>query len=641
MSDRRLTLRSLDGRRLALILLLIAAITRFGNLYFQSDSPLFQAPVSDEFEHFRAASTLAGGDWLGRTIGPYHRPQLFAYATAVLFHIFGTSFLVTHLFICLVDTFAVLAWFAVARRAFPRTPAFLGALFIALYWTFVHFSGTGYMESFAMALNALFLLYLSIHASRAVRKARQASAPSPWPPLIAAGILGGLSILTRPTVLLLMPPIGLLLWWLHARARWFRPVIVPTIILAAVVTITISPNAIRHWVMFHIWAPLGTGSELNFHMSNNRDGWGWEVSSPGIEFKVYQNVPIIEGGVAPRVADIRAFWAERNRAYLREEPLRFIGNLGHKFLVVLNAHEVHCTNDFEYTRDRSPILRWLPGFGLLGILGIGGLLISLPLFRSLIHPRQIVNLNTAQSWTRLLLSTWVIVYLVGVALYLAISRHRLPALPPLMLLGGWMLWSLYSHLWRKRLAPALIAALVAGVIATRLPVIPASMAGLERWWTQVNLGVALMALQRPDEAVTELQRGVLVLPNKLESWRQLALAHAAAGNPGLAVLAQVHLLELFRAQYPAYYMIEAEILEELVRMKLAAGDPAGAVETASELVRLVPDAAKAHVTLARALQANGQEHEASWEARQALLVEPGNREAAALLSELGGAIRLE
>ena len=47
---------------------------------------------------------------------------------------------------------------------------------------------------------------------------------------------------------------------------------------------------------FDMWAPLGTGSELSFNMSNNNEGRGWLENSPGIEFIVFQQVPMIEEG---------------------------------------------------------------------------------------------------------------------------------------------------------------------------------------------------------------------------------------------------------------------------------------------------------------------------------------------------------
>jgi 4-amino-4-deoxy-L-arabinose transferase-like glycosyltransferase len=622
--------------QLATGLVLLAALLRLGNMAYQADSPIFLTAVSDEFEHYSLASTLASGDWLGRTVGPFHRPQLFAYACAMLFKLFGTSYMVTHALVVVSDLIAIPAWFALARRAFPRVPAVIGTLFIVMHWPFVHFSGTGYMESFAMALNAVFLLLLSIHAQGVMRHPRRPLFPRHGLPLLGAGILGGLSILTRPTVLLLMPVIGFMLLWLHARAgrRLDARAFVPPVAFVLAVALTISPNAIRHYAMFGLWAPLGTGSELNFHMSNNRDGWGWEYSSPGIEFQIYQNLPIVEGGVARSVPDVRAFWAARNAAYLREEPGRCARGIALKLLQVLGAREVHCTNDFVYTRSRSPILRFLPGLGVFGPFGLVGLGI---LVGSLFAGGRALagGLSASRHWTRTLLAAWVIVYLAGAALFLAISRHRLPALPPLLLMGGWALC-----LVARRVAadPGRLlrwgALLLLCVAVTRLPVIPGWYGDHERWWTQVNLGVALMKLDRPAEAVEELEKGIAIMPDKLEGWRQLALAQRATGAFAEAAGSQAELLRLLRLQYPAYDMIEAEVLDQLVVLQGGAGEFDQAEVSARQLVALVPDSPRSNCLLARVLISNGKPAEARRALQAALRADAAYPAALELMAEL-------
>src|SRR5690606_16758271 len=198
--------RHIKTREATFIIVIIGAALRIVNILFQSDSSLYLSPTTDDFEHLNLASTLASGDWLGKSVGPYHRPQLFAYVNALLFALFGRiDFLITHIVNLVCDIAAIAVWGAVARRCFPRPAALLGMLFIALYWPFVHFSGTCYMESFAMFLNALFFLALTTYFQRTVRR------KSAWSFLIAAGILAGLGILTRPTSLIVMPAVAFIL----------------------------------------------------------------------------------------------------------------------------------------------------------------------------------------------------------------------------------------------------------------------------------------------------------------------------------------------------------------------------------------------------------------------------------------------
>ncbi|MEO8376389.1 MAG: glycosyltransferase family 39 protein, partial [Candidatus Sumerlaeota bacterium] len=607
--------RRLKPLFLMLLVTGLAAALRLGNLFYQLDSPIFQAPVSDEFEHFALAAKLAAGDWLGTSIGPYHRPQLFAYVCAFFFKIFGTRFAVTHALTMASDIIAIPIWFAVARRAFPRRPAMAGAACIALHWTLVYFSATGYMESFAMLLNAALLLSVANYAINRARGRRQ------WAWLVTSGFFAGLSILTRPTVILLVPVIGVLIIALdRMRAKKFSAHgIIAAVVFGVITALTMSPNAIRHWAMFHMWAPLGTGSELNFHMSNNRDGWGWERSSPGIEFDVYQMMPVVEGKLTQlSIPTVRNFWKERNATYLREEPGRYVKNLFTKLLQVFNAREIYCTNDFMYAKSRSPILQELPDlsvFAPLALMGVATFTINLvPRFRRDLAASQI---NQVQLWTTVLLIAWILTYLIGVALFLPIARHRLPAIPPLLLLSGLGISEFFSRLMKGKKVGVLIAAGVAGIILSQLPVVPDWLDKHERWWTQVNLGVALKKLDRPAEAVKELKRGTQIMPEKLETWRQLAIAYEATGDHARAAGSQKQLLILFKKQYPEYYMIEGQVLEDLARYQSLASQHDAAIATARELVALVPDSADAHKTLGTALGVAGNAEESEAELKRA------------------------
>ncbi len=635
----------IKGKRAPLILMFTALFVRLLHAWFMSDSPLFLSPTSDAGEHFTLASTLAGGDWLGASVGPYHRPQLFAYVLAFLFKIFGTSFLLVHLFLILVDSIGILAWYILARRCFPRTPAFIGCLFIAIHWTLVHFSTSGYMETFAIAVNGVMLSALSIHSTRLTEQSRRRQTRSPWTPLIVAGIFGGLGALTRPTILFVMPGLGFALLWLHWRAygRSLKACAGPALFVA-LVTITFSPSAIRDWTMFGTWAPLGAGSELNFHMGNAVDGWGWDVSSPGIEFRIYQNFPVVEGGGAPSadkqetLEAHRQFWTSRNSAYIHEHFGQFIGGYFRKLAQLYNSYEIHCTQAFQYSQQKSPVLRILPGLTLFMPLGVAGLLMLVFLIQWSIRERIIPDdLSFPQYWNRIMLLLWIIPYLLGVALYLSIARHRLPVIPPLLLFAGWSIWTGYRSYTMKhwKLFTMWAALLIMGLGVSSLSVIDREYLGKhERWWTQVNLGAALVALNRPDEAITELQKAADIYPEKMETWRQLSLAESVVGDYNAAVDAQKQLLMRQRMQYPDYYMIEAEIFDRLASLQFKAGKVDDAEQTARKLAKLVPDSPTALLPLALILESNGKKEEALGVYRQIAEVDPGFANASEKIREM-------
>ncbi|GAB4317852.1 MAG: hypothetical protein Kow0059_10970 [Candidatus Sumerlaeia bacterium] len=648
--------------RWPLLLFLLALLIRAGNMAFTAHSPVFWAPTSDEAEHWTLAQHLAGGDWLGRQWGPYHRPQLFAYALAVLIALFGVHFWIVHAFVGLCDSVAVVVWHAAARRAMGRGAAATAGVMLALYWPFVHFAGTGYMESFAMLLNAAMVFSLLEYARRVAwrrrRGARRMQADEhaavgsagvgpfdspPGPLLAAAGVLAGLSLMTRPQILILLPAIAALIVRLHAAAggakrMWGRGLAAAAVflILAAAAP---ALNAARHWALFGLWAPLGTGSELNFAMSNNADGWSWMTASPGVQYRAFQQIPFVEAGVPPDYQPTREYWARRNRDYLTRHLFDFLKGYAHKLLIVLNAYEVHCTQNFQLLRGISPLLRWLPGFGVLapfGLLGLGAVVAG-TLQRLRRSARSGLSAggacaaldgNFSQRWSRVLLAVWAALYLIGVALFLAISRHRLPALPPLLLLGGWAMGRLVWLARRRpgRLGPWLLG-LAATVVLVHLPVIPAHYAVHERWWSQVNVGVALLQLGDASEAEAAFRRAAAILPDKPEAWRQLSVALERQGRFLEAARERRHEVQLLERLYPRHHALLAEELEEAARLAAEGGDLAAAERDARRVVELVPQAARAHNLLAVMLLSQDRALEALPEVVRALELDP-NSEAA-------------
>lgn len=585
------------------LLVAIAAVLRFGNMWFTSASPVFWVPTSDEAEHWEFALQAASGAWFGPETGIHHRPQLFAYFVALIIALFGPSFLALHLVIATIDSLAVGLWYLVARAAFPKPAAFLGALLIACYGPIVHFAGTGYMESFVMALAAGMLLALA----RFCRRDWTPQAPSRrvgW--LVLAGVLGGAIVLARPNLLIAMPAIAVVLLAIGWRSGGLRRLL-PPLVFGLCFLAAASPLAIRHWVYFGIWAPLGVNAEISLHMGNNRDGWGWHVSSPGIEYQVYILLPTIEGGILPgpdpaatRQA-IRAFWLGRVGDLVREEPLRFLAGIGHKALLMLNAREVYMTQNFQLLAAHSPIERVLPGFGLGGVLGLVGLchLAVLLAYRL----RGAAPAGTPNRWlyARVFLALWIVANLAGVVLYIASARHRIPVLPPLLLLGGGVLWLFISALAQrnKRRVGALVLAGLFWFVVSRLPILPDWIDAHERWWSQMNVATAERLRGRPTEAIAAIERAEEHLPGKLETSRQLVFARADAGDREGAVAAQRELVARIQRQYPRFTPIIARELEGGALLASEYGLHEDAIAFANELVGFTDRAPRALDVLAR------------------------------------------
>ncbi|MBM4017083.1 MAG: tetratricopeptide repeat protein [Planctomycetes bacterium] len=190
----------------------------------------------------------------------------------------------------------------------------------------------------------------------------------------------------------------------------------------------------------------------------------------------------------------------------------------------------------------------------------------------------------------------------GLADVLAGWRHRLRVLAPLaaaVLAACMMLTVRQVRFWSDTEA----------LFRHAIDVVPASAIA------HCNLGTALMAQGRLDEAVFHLREAVRILPG-------YSMAHDSLG---VALTEQGQWDEAMRCFRTA---IRLEPERALPRSNLAGallhlGRPAEAIQHLREAVRLDPDLPDAHYNLAVASVAEGRPQEAIAHAREALRLKPG------------------
>ncbi len=620
-----------------LLLIAIALTIRFLHFFLVADSPLIHVPTSDAYEHYQLALTLSSGDWLGESVGPYHRPQLFAYVVALLFALLGQSFLYIHPFLIILDSIAVGIWYLVGRKCLQRKYALISSIGIALHWPFVYFSSSGYMESFAMFLLSIFILTF-LHLISLVM--RIGSVKGVYTYSIISGILLALLNLTRPTTLITIPFFILFLFILlvliKRNSKKFSLSIISLFILSYV--LSMSPNALRHFIMFDgLIAPLGTGSELNFHMGNRIDGWGWDKSSPGLEFRIYQNMPYIEGEGVGTLQEVRDFWKGRSLEYITQDTSKFLSGIAMKYLALFNQYEVACTQDYLYFKDKSWLLGLLPGLFFFGPLLLSGCILLTGQFLCSLYGRKSFSRFVKAHGRLLPLLIWCSVYISGVALYLDISRHRILIIPPAFILAGYFCSEVVSALSEKKGRRLLILGVVfcLSLLLNYAPVLDTKYYDkVESWWTQINLAVAEKGLGNNEEALSHLEKAKEIYPEKLETYYQEALTHAGEEDWAEAIDSQKQLLMRFRQQYPAYYMIEAEIFENLGRYQQKAGRIEEAILTFRKLDALVPGVPRAQHLLAMALLEAGETEEAKKILSEVISRSPEYVPSVALMNEL-------
>ncbi len=582
---------------------LLAFLVRSAHLSAITPAPVFQAPTADEFEHWDLALKLADGNWLGEGLGPYFRPQLFAYVLAMLQLATGKSLTIIHLLLAMMDAVTVAITYLVFRRICSRTPALIGAGLLALYSPGIFFAGTLNKESFGIHLQAWLLLALAgwvRAASRHRSLARHA---------VLVGLLLGLGLLVRPAVAFTAVALGVALPLLcgnHPGER--RRAILSVAGMAATAALVLLPQAVRNFTVGGAPVIYSTHGWLNLYLGNNDDGKGLHDFTPGIAWDLFIERPQMEGlAAAGDYGAVDRYWRSQTLSHAARNPVGLVGRLGGKLVAVFNAQESGVTNNLRTLRELSPVQRWFPGTGLLLPPAILGLWLCMTGSSSRGRRRFVGLLSALVALTGLL----------AAALVFPVSRDRLAGCYMLIPFAGIALHRLATSFRPKDLALLVVAAAFVNIPWPVAGIANARLDSIERWQEQINRGDALLILWRQERkssqirgAVETFETALRMRPEGLQAMKQLPAAYVRAGREADALAAQTRLTSLLRGRYPANRYVRGRELGNLARMATEMRRPADAERAARELVEVAPDQPEGLDILAMSLAAQGKAAEA-------------------------------
>jgi 4-amino-4-deoxy-L-arabinose transferase-like glycosyltransferase len=241
-------------RRVVGLLLALALIVRLG---YVAATPGYQAN-NDAHNYDVHARSIATGQGFARIgSGPSgqtaFRPPGYPYLLAGVYAVAGverakpeTRYLAGRAANALVGTAIVALIGVLSMQLFGRRVALAAVALGAVYLPLILIGGTLMSEPLFTAL-LLGALAAAIHHRRSAHRYRWA---------VVAGVLGGLSILTRANAVILLAPLVIAVW--DARPRWSWRALAPPAALVAVALATVSPWTIRNAVVFHSFVPVTT-----------------------------------------------------------------------------------------------------------------------------------------------------------------------------------------------------------------------------------------------------------------------------------------------------------------------------------------------------------------------------------------------
>ena len=223
---------------------------------------------------------------------------------------------------------------------------------------------------------------------------------------VAAGALFGVAILTRETLLYLLPVALIWLAWPKPR-RWTLAAL-----LAGSVFLIVAPWTVRNWIQFEAFIPVSTGGGLNLYQGNAG------IQRGEVYDEYYANEGKVEQFQWARAAGLRAIW-KRQPAWI-----------------------------FEKIRDEGPRLAELDSLALIHLRrGAYGPEVSCAAYRGVafivLVPWILIAMASVVALARAPMNRGTVLLLALLGAYLLLhiathgfSRYRLPVLPAFMILAA-------------------------------------------------------------------------------------------------------------------------------------------------------------------------------------------------------------
>ncbi|MFN8178616.1 MAG: tetratricopeptide repeat protein [bacterium] len=520
------------------VILLTGGLLRVGYLHEIARAPDFSAPLADAGFHDYWARALLDGHWtppageLDPRIRetPFQRPPGYPYFLAALYALSKGSYFGVRVGQMALGLINVLLAFFLGRAIASRGLGLVLAAFCATYWAFVYFEGELLAPVLVVTLNLATLLALTAWARHpGIVRA------------LVAGLCVGAGALVQANMLLFAPIAALWIGLGGRRLEHGKPVVSAVAFLAGA-ALAIAPVTLRNWIVAKDFVLVGSNGPITLFIGNNDEadgvssrlpylpqlgrvgGWSW--------FSYDQMVKEIaqrEGWPGNFYSRAERFFTANALDFIRSKPRRFLELTGKRAMLFWGPDEIANNKAVQIEKDRSPVLRHLPGFPWVLSLSLVGAVSLLrkqrqsarPPGRRADAPASSLELDAPARFAFAACALFVLAYFLSFVPFLAASRFRTPVVPVLFVFGAWGLLQLGDLLQRKQREP------VAFAVATWIVVFLACRhsfyhSAVDVAWFHTDRASALLRHGRTQEAVRELEEALSANPGYVDARVTLA-----------------------------------------------------------------------------------------------------------------------
>lgn len=430
------TQRSKSGKWL-LTIFAAALLVRVVNLIFLSQNdPAFYYPQVDSLWHHLWALDILNKSFWGTEV--FFRGPLYPYFLALLYAVSGTSIFFAKVIQAAGGAVICVLIYQIGKSAFSENAARLSSLLAVFYGPLIYYESELLLEWLAILL-ALAMLLVLLRSRGTV--SRRAAA--------VAGLLGGLSAITRPNIIIVFPLIALWIALADRSKTETRNRAINAIAFTLGVVICVLPVTIRNYVVADDFVLISSQGGVNLHLANNPEADGLTMIMPEINLDlsvpwskfVDTTTTYAESNLARalKASEVSDFWSDRAWNYIKENPGGFLSLTGKRLVYLFSGFENPDQADLYRFSANSPVLAATVfnkivkfPFGLVAPLALIGLVLAW-------RERQRVSI----------LYLFLLGYIPTIMLFLVTSRHRLAVVVILLLFAGYSIERIW-HTWRDR-----------------------------------------------------------------------------------------------------------------------------------------------------------------------------------------------
>jgi tetratricopeptide (TPR) repeat protein len=506
-------------------------------------SPFFNLPIIDEESYVSWADQIADGDVIGKNI--FYQDPLYPYFLALLFTVFGKSFLMVRLCQVALGVMSVAVVFWTARKLMGDLPGLLAAAIIALY-------GAMYFFELQLEKGVLIIFLSAISCALGVAAADR---PRSWWRFIAVGLSLGLLTLLRGNFI---PMIPFIVAW-AAAIPWKSPPaqrLIRAGLLGAGVALVIIPISLRNYAVGGEFVMTTSQGGANFYIGNNELANGRYVTlpfvraNPQFEAGDFKAEAEKRAGRPLKPAEVSSFWFNESMKWIEANPKKAFLLLLHKARLMIHEHEIPDNHSYYLTRDVFVSALWLP-FLRLGLLwgpAVIGIIVLARKDERSIYP-----------------ALFAVLYAGSIIPFFIVDRYRLPVLPSLAVFSSAFYFWLRER-WRERDNKSLAGAGAFILIALLLGLLPTTESRAPMGAEYYLLGNGYLKTDQPDKAVPWYDKAIAALPSNADAIRNRAEALRRLNRGELSML----VAEAQKPETGAAELLDlGRQLEHLSQIKLA------------------------------------------------------------------------